>query len=227
MGSSEFPAVLFDLDGTLIDSVYQHVGAWRDSLEKAGHAVPAWKIHRRIGMSGKSFVTELLRETETKSRRINLDELEHGHDTRFARTITTLRPLPGASDLLQHLAQSKVRIAIATTGNLKHTILVLKRLKVPAGISIVTGDDVRNAKPAPDIFMATAEKLRIAINDCIVVGDSVWDLIAAGRKGAISVGFLSGGYGADELERAGALRIYSDPADMLLHLEQLGLPGLS
>jgi HAD superfamily hydrolase (TIGR01509 family) len=218
---------LFDLDGTLMDSVYEHVGAWRDSLEKAGHVIPAWRIHRRIGMSGKSFVTELLRETGKKSRRIDLDELERDHDVRFARTISTLQPLPGASDLVRHLHQSKVRVAIATAGNRKHTNRLLNRLKLPVGISVVTGDDVQKAKPAPDVFMAAAESLGIPINDCIVVGDSVWDLIAAGRKGAVSVGFLSGGYGADELERAGALRIYSDPADMLSHLEQLGLPGLS
>jgi HAD superfamily hydrolase (TIGR01509 family) len=227
MSGNEFPAVLFDLEGTLIDSVYEHVRAWRESLENAGRIVPAWKIHRRIGMGGNSFVKELLREMGPKRRPINLDELEHGHDVRFARTISTLQPLPGTTDLLRHLHQSKIRIAVATAGNRKHTPLLLKKLKLPTGTSVLTGDDVKNTKPAPDIFIAAAESLGIPINDCIVVGDSVWDLIAAGRKGAISVGFLSGGYGADELGRAGALRIYSDPADMLLHLEQLGLPGLA
>lgn len=221
----ELPAVLFDLDGTLIDSVYQHVTAWAEPLLQAGIVIPQWEIHRRVGMSGQSFLRELLRELTPKKTKVNLDQLEQGHDAKFGRLISQLQPLPGANELLRHLHHLRVRIAIATTGNRKHTSLVLKKIKVPAGTSILTGDDVKQAKPAPDIFMAAAQRLKVAINDCIVVGDSVWDLLAAGRKGALGVGLLSGGYGAEELHRAGAFRVYSDPADMLAHLEQLGLPG--
>lgn len=221
------PAVLFDLDGTLIDSVYEHVRSWRDSLRDAGISIPSWKIHRRIGMSGKSFVRELLREMQKKLSATEFEALERGHDTRFVRAIPELEPLPGASHLLRHLHRSKVRIAIATTGSRKHTDSLLKKLTIPSGTPILTGDDVEKAKPAPDIFIAAARRLQVAIRDCIVVGDSVWDLLAAGRKGALGVSLLSGGYGPDELERAGAFRVYADPADMLLHLEQLGLAGIS
>jgi phosphoglycolate phosphatase-like HAD superfamily hydrolase len=84
---------------------------------------------------------------------------------------------------------------------------------------------VKKAKPSPDVFVAASQKLKIGISDCIVVGDSVWDVLAAGRKRALPVSLLSGGYGSDELERAGAFRVFSDPQDMLEHLEQLGLPG--
>lgn len=223
--TSELPAVLFDLDGTLIDSVYQHVQAWHETLRDEGITVPAWKIHRRVGMSGKSFLRELLREIAPKRSVMRLADLEYGHDKRFARIIPTLEPLPGATKLLQHLHRSGVRVAIATTGNRKHTLLLLKKLRLPPGTPIVTGDDVKNAKPSPDIFVAAAQALKIPIHECIVVGDSVWDLLAAGRKGALGVSLLSGGYGPEELERAGAFRVFSDPADMLLHLEQLGLAG--
>jgi len=89
----------------------------------------------------------------------------------------------------------------------------------------LTGDKVERAKPSPDVFALAAQTLNVPINDCIVVGDSVWDLLAAGRKSALGVGVLSGGYGREELERAGAFRVYSDPADLLMHIEQLGLPG--
>jgi HAD superfamily hydrolase (TIGR01549 family) len=222
---SEMPAVLFDLDGTLIDSVYEHVRAWWNTLSEAGILVPKWRIHRCVGMSGKSFVTELLREFDPQ-KKVNIDELEEEHDARIRDAVSEIAPLRGADDLLNHLRGSKVRFAIATTGNREQTTLLLKKLKIPAGTPVLTGDDAKKAKPSPDIFMAAAQKLKVALSDCIVVGDSVWDLLAAGRRGALGVGMLSGGYGEEELQRAGAFRIYSGPEDMLMHLEQLGLPGI-
>jgi len=220
----DLPAVLFDLDGTLIDSVYDHVITWSEALEDAGIVFAKWKIHRRVGMSGKSFVQELLREMPKKPR-VNIEHLEQQHDSEFFRVIQRLKPLPGANELLAHLSRHKIRIAIATTGNRKHTEAILKRLKIPTGMLILTGDDVEKAKPSPDVFIAAAESLNANISDCIVVGDSVWDLLAAGRKSALGVGLLSGGYGQEDLEHAGAFRVYSDPADLLMHIEQLGLPG--
>jgi HAD superfamily hydrolase (TIGR01509 family) len=219
------PAVLFDLDGTLIDSVYEHVAAWWETLREARFDVPKWMIHRRVGMSGKSMLQELVRELSINKNRLDVDRLEQGHDARFRRIIPDLQPLPGANELLNHLHKSKVRIAIATTGNRKQTAVLLKQLQLPKGMRVVTGDDVVKAKPAPDIFVAAAKVLKVSLADCIVVGDSVWDVLAAGRKRALPVSLLSGGYGGDELERAGAFRVYSDPQDMLQHLEQLGLPG--
>jgi HAD superfamily hydrolase (TIGR01549 family) len=224
---SEMPAVLFDLDGTLIDSVYEHVQAWWNTLSQAGIQVPKWRIHRRVGMSGKSFIKELVREFAPEKKEINIDQLEKEHDARIREALSEIAPLRGADDLLKHLHRSKVRIAIATTGNRKQTSLLLKKLKVPSGTPVLTGDDAEKAKPSPDIFVAAAKSLKARLNDCIVVGDSVWDLLAAGRKGALGVGMLSGGYGEEELHRSGAFRIYADPEDMLLHLEQLGLPGKS
>jgi HAD superfamily hydrolase (TIGR01509 family) len=222
---AQFPAILFDLDGTLIDSNYHHVEAWSEALRSAGIVIPLWKIHRRIGMSGKSFLKELLRELAHSKRSLNLEKLEKKHDTLFRRLTPRLAPLPGANELLKHLARQQVRIAIATTGGQAQTSGLLKRLELPKQIEIVTGDDVERAKPSPDIFVAAAQRLRIAIGDCIVVGDSAWDMLAAGRKSALGVALLSGGYGQEDLERAGAFRVYADPADMLMHLEQLGLPG--
>jgi HAD superfamily hydrolase (TIGR01549 family) len=222
---TEIPAVLFDLDGTLIDSVYEHVQAWWNTLNGAGILVPKWRIHRRIGMSGKSFVTELLREFAPE-KKVNIDQLEEEHDARIRKVVSEIAPLRGADRLLAHLRRSKVRFAIATTGNREQTTLLLKKLKIPAATPVLTGDDAQKAKPSPDIFLAAAKKLKSQLSDCIVVGDSVWDLLAAGRKGALGVGMLSGGYGEEELQNAGAFRIYTDPEDMLLHLEQLGLPGI-
>ncbi len=221
---SELPSVLFDLDGTLIDSNYQHVLAWSEALRSAGVVIPLWKIHRRIGMSGKSFLKELLRELPGR-KSLNLGRLENRHDALFLHWISRLSPLPGAAQLLTHLARRQVRIAIATTGRRAQTSRLLRKFELPADLEIVTGDDVEKAKPSPDVFVAAAARLRVNLSECIVVGDSSWDMLAAGRKSALGVALLSGGYGQEDLERAGAFRVYADPADMLMHLEQLGLPG--
>jgi HAD superfamily hydrolase (TIGR01549 family) len=225
-GVSLHPAFLFDLDGTLIDSVYEHVEAWSTALKSFDIALPKWKIHRRIGMSGKSFLHELLRETSCPRIANNdTEKLEEIHDDEFSRRMSTLEPLPGVQDLLAHLSSIKVRWAIATTGGRKQTMRLLKMLTIPKHVPIVTGDDVNKAKPSPDAFVLAAKRLDASMEDSIVVGDSVWDLLAGVRKRALGVGLLSGGYGQGELERAGAFRVYADPADLLAHLEQLGVPG--
>ena len=172
-------------DGTLIDSNYQHVNAWSEALRAAGIVIPRWKIHRRVGMSGKSMMQELLREIAGRKGKIDLDQLERKHDSRFRPVIPHLEPLPGANQLLRHLSRHGIRFAIASTGGREQTSLLLKRLALPAGTPIVTGDDVEKAKPSSDIFARAADRLKVATHNCIVVGDSVWDLLAAVRNSAL------------------------------------------
>lgn len=223
---SDLPAFLFDLDGTLIDSVYEHVETWSKALNTVDIVIPQWKLHRRIGMSGQSFIHELLREIgRTRFSKSQIDKMEQLHAAEFSKRIPNLKPLPGAQDLLAHLSSIKARWAIATTGTAKDTRRLLKHLSIPKDAPVITGDDVKKTKPAPDAFVLAADRLDVSMDDCIVVGDSVWDLLAAVRKRALGVGLLSGGSGPEELERAGAFRVYDDPADLLLHLEQLGVPG--
>jgi HAD superfamily hydrolase (TIGR01549 family) len=224
--ASTTPAILFDVDGTLIDSVYEHVSAWSKVLRGAGIILPKWKIHRRIGMSGKSFLNELLREIGgSPLRPRQIETLEQKHDAEFSKCISSLEALPGARELLKHLSAVNVKWAIATTGNTKQTTRFLKMLNIPKNVPVITGDDVAQTKPAPDVFVLAAGLLNVSMRDSVVVGDSTWDLLAAVRKSALGVGMLSGGSSQDELERAGAFRVYADPADMLAHLEQLGIPG--
>lgn len=217
------PAILFDLDGTLLDTVYDHVTAWSAALASAGIIVPKWKIHRRIGMNGKSLVNQLLRELKNAPKKVDIEALEKKHDAEFQKAGPCPEPLPGANDLLEYLSRRGIKWAIATTGGKQQTKRLLKNLSILKQVIIVTGDDVANAKPSPDIFVLAARRLRVPIDDCIVIGDSVWDVLAAGRKRALPVGLLCGGYSQEELERAGAFRVYADPADMLMHIEDLGV----
>lgn len=217
------PAILFDLDGTLVDTVYEHVTAWSSALAKSGLSVPKWTLHRRIGMSGKSMLRQVLQEQHQAKRHLNIEKLEKDHDANFRRVSRNPALLPGAVDLLRFLDRHRVRWAIATTGNFAQTKRILTKLKLPEPAVLVTGDDVRKAKPSPDVFVLAAERLGVAIADCVVVGDSIWDMLAAGRKGALGIGLLSGGYSEAELERAGAFRVYADPCEMLLHIEDLGI----
>jgi HAD superfamily hydrolase (TIGR01509 family) len=218
------PAFLFDLDGTLMDSVYQHVLAWREALEHAGTELSVWRIHRRIGMSGGLLVNALLRETGREFGSVDAERLQSLHAEAFARRFASqVRPLPGARELLSALTAASVPHAIATSGRLETARHSLEMLGVGPEVPVITRDVVRYAKPDPDLFLAAAERLGIAIHDCVVVGDSVWDLLAARRARALSIGLLSGGYGQEELERAGAYRVYQDPRDLLEHLDEVGV----
>jgi HAD superfamily hydrolase (TIGR01509 family) len=217
------PAVLLDLDGTLTDSVYQHALAWHKALELSGITLSVWRIHRRIGMSGGLLAESLARETGHELTDKEAAELKQAHARLFAPLLRDVRLLPGAKQLLHHLTERKVPWAIATSGPLLSAGPLLKLVEVPAGVPVITRDDVEHAKPNPDLWITAAARLGVPIESAIVVGDSVWDLLAARRARALGVALLSGGYGQEELERAGAYRVYEDPADLLLHIDELGI----
>ena len=214
---------LFDLDGTLVDSVYQHVLAWREALEAGGIHLAVWRIHRQIGMSGGLFVNALLREIGHSVSPEQAERVQELHGEAFKRYAPQVRPLPGAKELLSYLTKAGVPWAVATSGRLQSASLSLRLLDIGEEVPIITRDMVRYAKPDPDLFLAAAEKLGVSISDSVVVGDSIWDLLAARRARALGVGLLSGGYGREELERAGAYRVYNDPADLLRHLDEVGV----
>ena len=222
---SPAPSFLFDLDGTLIDSVYQHVIAWRAALAGMDIDLSVWRIHRRIGMSGGLFVSALLRETGLSLSREEIERLQRAHADEYRAQMDSVLPLPGASDLLHALTERGVKWAIATSGNAVTARPALKLLGLPENTTMVTRDLVRHAKPDPDLFLAAAALLEVDPRQAMVVGDSVWDLLAARRAGALGIGLLSGGYGREELERTGAFRVYSDPADLLTRLDELGVRG--
>jgi HAD superfamily hydrolase (TIGR01549 family) len=216
-------AFIFDLDGTLVDSVYQHVLAWREALETEGIELAVWRIHRKIGMSGGLFTNMLLRETGVEFSVERIERLQRLHARAYNRVSKEIRPLPGARALVTALTDAEIPWAIATSGRMETAGPVLETLGVNLErVPVITRDLVKYAKPDPDLFLAAADRLGIAIEAASVVGDSVWDMLAARRARSLGIGLLSGGYGMEELERAGAYRVYEDPADLLAHLDEVG-----
>jgi len=216
-------ALIFDLDGTLVDTVYAHVSAWQRTLAEVGLPIDGWRIHRRIGMSGGLFTRAVAREL---GRPLDADEVEtiqRRHGELFRELLPERRPLPGAVDLLRRLREAGVPHGIATSGRRPEIDASLEALGVPGDMVVVERGDVLRAKPEPDLFLACQERLGVEIRDATVVGDAVWDLLAARRAGMLSVGLLTGGYGEDELARAGAFRIYRDAAELDLSLDELGI----
>jgi HAD superfamily hydrolase (TIGR01509 family) len=214
---------LFDLDGTLVDSVYQHVLAWHEALQVEGIELSVWRIHRRIGMSGGLFTEMLFRETGLAIDKVRIERLRQLHADAYNRRSRDVRPLPGARDLLTYLTEFGIPWAVATSGRIETAGPVLKTLGVNSNqVPVITRDMVNHAKPDPDLFLAAAEALGQPIASACVVGDSIWDMLAARRAGALGVGLLSGGYGEDELVRASAYRVYEDPADLLRHIDEVG-----
>jgi HAD superfamily hydrolase (TIGR01509 family) len=217
------PALLFDLDGTLVDSVYQHVLSWHEAMRDEGMELSVWRIHRRIGMSGGLFLDALARELGREITAEQAVRLRTLHVEGFLRRAGEVQALPRARDLLRRLSDGGVPWAIATSGRRVTASIGLELLGVGEDAQVVTRDDVEHAKPDPDLFLAAADRLGVDPAACFVVGDSVWDLLAAQRARAFGVGLLSGGYGREELERAGAYRVYEDPRDLLDHLDEVGV----
>ena len=219
------PALIFDLDGTLVDTVYAHVFSWQKALQESGMAVDGWRIHRKIGMSGGLFTRAVGREIGHELTDEEAEELQGIHDRLFRELLPPeeRRPLPGAKEILAELRERGITHGIATSGRRPGIEPSLDALEVPDDLVVVERGDVARAKPEPDLFIECARRLEVEPEDCYVIGDAVWDLLAARRARMLSIGLLSGGYGADELQGAGAFRVYRDAAELQSSLDELGV----
>jgi HAD superfamily hydrolase (TIGR01549 family) len=215
-------ALIFDLDGTLVDSVYTHTLAWQKALTDFGIPCPAWAIHRRIGMSGTLLVKAIAREQRRRLSESDIERLDKRHARLFHQLAPTCSPLPGAQDLLTYLRKSKIPHGIATSGKRAEIKSALKALSLSKNTVVVDGDMVQQVKPEPDLLLLCRQKLKVKREDCLVVGDAVWDIHAARRAGILSVGLLSGGFGEQELYNAGAMRVYQDIKALHQAMDELG-----
>jgi beta-phosphoglucomutase-like phosphatase (HAD superfamily) len=161
------PAFVFDLDGTLVDSVYQHVLAWREALEQLGIELAVWRIHRRIGMSGGLLVNALLREIGRRLTKAEAARLLRLHAEAYLQQVSQVRVLPGASELLACLSRAGVPWAIATSGRLDSARPMLELLRLGPGVPVITRDEVQHAKPDPDLFLAAAQRLEVPISEIL------------------------------------------------------------
>jgi HAD superfamily hydrolase (TIGR01509 family) len=214
--------LVFDLDGTLVDTVYAHVFAWQRALAAEGMPIDGWRIHRRIGMSGGLFTRAVAREVGRDLSQEEIDGIQRRHGVIFRELLPERRPLPGAVAMLADLRARGIVHGIATSGGRPDIDSSLEALEVPEDMVVINRGDVARAKPAPDLFLACAVALGVDPRDCYVVGDAVWDILAARRAGMLSIGLLSGGYGSDELLQAGAYRVYAEAADLHQSLDELG-----
>jgi len=218
-------ALIFDLDGTLIDSVYSHVLAWQKSFAAAGLQVPAWSIHKKIGLGGEELVQAIGRELGKPVSEDAAQQMDKRHSLIMKELLPAPEPLRGAAALLRRLGEIHVHWGIATSGDRAGVETALRSLGLPDDITVICKSDVGHAKPEPDLFLACQQRLSIPARDCFVVGDAVWDMLAARRSGMLGIGVLTGGIGGTELTAAGAYRVYDDAAELDARRHELGLVG--
>jgi phosphoglycolate phosphatase-like HAD superfamily hydrolase len=213
------PGIIFDLDGTLVDSVYQHVASWHETLRASRITASQWRIHRAISMGGSLFLPKLLRDEGLRHSPAVIERLQAAHQkfsTAWSAASTLSRELAICSGFW-------IPFAIATSGAAGQSKRLLARISNRPDCPVLTADDVEAAKPAPDLFHLAAQKLEREPGDCFIVGDSVWDILAGRRMKAAAVALRTGGFDGHELQESGAYRVYADPRELSQSLEQLGL----
>jgi len=218
------PAVLFDVDGTLVDSNFLHVHAWYRAFNEATVGVEAWRIHRSIGMDGSTLVSSLAEgaDDDTRSR------LKDLHSRYYQEAAQLLRRLPGARDLLEAVDNLGLQIVLATSAPEDELSILREVLASDDLVSAVTSSkDVDTAKPQPDIVQVALDRAAVGAANAVFVGDTVWDVEACERAGVPTIGVLSGGVSRDELERAGARAVFEDPRELCAHLDSTTIGTLA
>jgi HAD superfamily hydrolase (TIGR01509 family) len=211
--SSARYGVLFDVDGTLVDTTYLHAVCWAEALRQHGHTVPMADVHHLIGMSGDRLLDQLLGEDRDKD---GDEELENSHLTLYRQHWGRLVPLPGAKKLLTACAQRGLAVVLASSASEEELAALTSALDADDAITEATSSaDADSGKPAPDILQAALDQSDVDRQRCVFVGDAVWDVEAAGRLKIPCIGLACGGTSAAELTEAGAVATYRDPAELL------------
>src|SRR5262245_17398664 len=216
-------ALVFDMDGTLVDTVYAHVLAWQHALGEVNVVVDGYRLHRHVGSSGDLIVRYAQRESGFKLSPEQEQTVHRRHADLFRQLLPRPRPLPGAAEVFPTLRAAGVPHAIATASYRPLIDASLEAVGATPETVVAEGKGPLRGKPEPDLFLAARTQLGSRAEDCIVVGDAVWDHVGARRAGMLSVGVLTGGYGEEELYHAGAFRVYRNIADLLHNLDELGI----
>ena len=208
-------AVLFDIDGTLVDSNYAHVDAWWRAFRAAGESVDAWRVHRAIGMDSGRLLEELLPDASDEVR----DTAKQFHTAFYSEHMPQLRLLPGARELLEAVGDAGHAVVLATSAPESELSVLRELLDASAWVTAETSsEDVEEAKPAPGIIQVALDKVGVAADRAVMVGDAMWDVESSGKVGVVCIGVMTGGIGGDELRSAGAAVVYDDAAAVLAAL---------
>ncbi len=214
------PTVLFDLDGTLVDTNYLHTLAWRRALLENGHDIPTAWVHMHIGMGSSQLLAELVGDA------IDHQPLKDAWRRHFDPLKPEIRPLPGAADLVRAVAARGVQVVYASSSEEQDVDALVEAVGAGDAVTHVTSSaDVGEAKPEPEVFEVALDKSG-GDSSAVVVGDTVWDVKAARRAGLSCLCVLTGGVGRAELEAAGAVAVYRDPLDLLANLDSSPLAKL-
>jgi HAD superfamily hydrolase (TIGR01509 family) len=216
-------ALIFDLDGTLVDTVYAHVLSWQGALGEVGVGVDGYRLHRHVGSSGTLIVRYAQREVSCELSSEQAETVHRRHEELFQQLMPRPRALPGAMEMFRVLSDAKIPHAIATASYRPLINPALEAVGLGPDTIVVEGKGELHGKPEPDLFLASCKRLGVQAGACIIVGDAVWDHVAARRAGMLSVGVLTGGCGEEELYHAGAFRVYRHVADLLQNLDELGI----
>jgi HAD superfamily hydrolase (TIGR01509 family) len=201
LAGRDVDAVLFDVDGTLVDSNYLHVYAWMRAFAEVGIDVPSWRIHRDIGMDARRLIHDLHPTVDDDL----MGRLKDVQSREYASTARLLRPIDGARNLLRQLASSGLLVVLATSAPPDELAKLRGVLDCDESIAAETNaDDVEEAKPEPDIVHVALERIGVKPDRAAFVGDAVWDMKAARAAGLACIGVRTGGVAASELVEAGA-----------------------
>jgi HAD superfamily hydrolase (TIGR01509 family) len=221
---TDAPAVLFDVDGTLVDSNYLHVYAWTRAFQEAGIAVESWRIHRSIGMDGNRLIQSLSGDADDDAQK----QAKELHTRYLKEAAPLLRPLPGARELLERVSSLGLQVVLASSASEEELAMSRKVLECDDLVSVMTSSkDVDVAKPEPTIIEIAMDRAGVDADHAVYVGDAVWDVIACGRAGVPAIGLLSGGVSREELEKAGAQAVFGNPRDLCEHIGDTAIAGLS
>lgn len=216
-------ALILDLDGTLVDSVYGHVLAFQLAFAEAGMPIESWRIHRHIGMSGELLTEAMARDSGKKASARKLKAIEKRHTALLHELLPKPTVLPGAIELLRELRRRRILHGIATSGKPEEIKAALMCLGIGSETVVVNRKDAAQGKPEPDLFVECQKRLGVLTQECYAVGDATWDILAARRAGMLGIGVLTGGYSLEELVGAGAYRVFQNPQGLREHLKELGL----